>query len=155
MTAAIASTLLGVLYSTLWFKYLRYRLYGKLSENRVFYELLLCKLCAGFWAGVLGTLTYFLMFGSSGLVHFLWIGFWEVKDFIVKLPLTYLAIIGGTLIFFETKIGALAHTYGNKVMSFVLALLFVFNPMIFTNPITALVFFGFAVAGLTFMIFKD
>jgi hypothetical protein len=155
MTAAIVSALLGVLYSTIWFKYLRYKLYGKLSENRVFYELLLCKLCAGFWAGVLGTLTYFLMFGSSSLAHFLWIGFWEAKDFIVKLPLTYLALFGGALIFLDTKIGILAHTYGNKIMSFVLSLLFVLSPMIFPNYITTLVFFGFANAGLTFMVFRD
>jgi len=156
MSASILAVFLGILYSTLWFKYLRYKFYTKLSENKVFYELLLCKLCAGFWAGVLGTLTSYFLFGGTEIVNFIFDGrTWNMNDLIVKLPLIYLALFGGTLIFFDTKVGALASTYGDRIRSFVLALFFALLPFIFPNYLTTLVLFGFANAGLTFVIFKE
>jgi hypothetical protein len=158
MSAVMLAVLLGVLYSAFWFKYLRYRFYTKLSENKVFYELLLCKLCAGFWAGVLGTLTYYLVFGGSDLVNFLFIGgrgFWDIGTVIVKGLLVYLGVFGGILIFLDTKVGVLASTYGDKIKSSILAFLIVFHPLIFPNYLTTLVLFGFVNAGLTFIIFKE
>ncbi len=158
MSAPIVAVLLGVLYSILWFKYLRYKFYAKLSENKVFYELLLCKLCAGFWAGVLGAFTYYLLFGGYNLVYFIFEGgLWNNSAIaiIFKYMLIYLALFGGTIIFFDTKVGALASTYGNKVKSFIVALLFVLHPFVFPNYLTTMVLFGFANAGLTFMIFKE
>jgi len=156
MNALILAVLLGVLYSALWFKYLRYKFYVKLSENKVFYELLVCKLCAGFWAGVLGTLTSYFLFGGTELVNFVFDGrIWGTIDFIVRLPLISLALFGGTIIFFDTKVGVLASTYGDKIRSFTLSALFVLHPFIFPNYLTSLVLFGFVNAGLTLMIFKE
>jgi hypothetical protein len=158
MSSVILAVLLGILYSAFWFKYLRYRFYTKLSENKVFYELLLCKLCAGFWTGVLGTLTYYLLFGGSNLVYFLFIGgreFLDVGTIIAKCLVAYLGVFGAIIIFFDTKVGALVFTYGNIVRSSILAFLIIFHPLIFPNYLTTLVFFGFVNAALTFMIFRD
>jgi hypothetical protein len=157
MSAPILAVLLGVLYSILWFKYLRYKFYTKLSENKIFYELLLCKLCAGFWAGVLGTFTYYLLFGVNNLIYFLFIGgreFWDVSTIVVKCLLAYLGVFGAAIIFFDTKVGALVSTYGNVVRSSILAFLIIFHPLFFPNYLTTLAFFGFVNAALTFMIFK-
>ena len=158
MSAAMLAVLLGVLYSAFWFKYLRYRFYTKLSENKIFYELLVCKLCAGFWTGVLGTFTYYLVFEGSDLVNFLFIGgrgFWDIGTVVVKGLLVYLGVFGGILIFLDTKVGVLASTYGDKIKSSILAFLIVFHPLIFPNYLTTLVLFGFVSAGLTFIIFKE
>jgi len=158
MSAAMLAVLLGVLYSAFWFKYLRYRFYTKLSENKIFYELLVCKLCAGFWTGVLGTFTYYLVFGGSDLVNFLFIGgrgFWDIGTVFVKGLLVYLGVFGGILIFLDTKVGVLASTYGDKIKSSILAFLIVFHPLIFPNYLTTLVLFGFVGAGLAFIIFKE
>jgi hypothetical protein len=157
MSSVALAVIFGFLYSVLWFKYLRYKFYVKLSENKVFYELLLCKLCAGFWAGVLGVLTYYLLFGGSKLVHFLFYdgGALDVKLLAVKCLLACLASFGGMLIFLDTKVGALVSTYGNITKSFILTLLIVMHPMTFQNYITTIMFFGFVNAGLTFMIFKE
>jgi hypothetical protein len=158
MSSVILTVLLGVLYSAFWFKYLRYRFYVKLSENKVFYELLLCKLCAGFWAGVLGTFTYYLLFGGGNLVHFLFIGgkeYWDVGTIVVKCLLAYLGVFGAIITFFDTKVGSLVSTYGNIVKSSILAFLIIFYPLIFPNYLTTLVFFGFVNATITLMIFKD
>jgi hypothetical protein len=157
MSAPILAVLLGVLYSILWFKYLRYKFYTKLSENKIFYDLLLCKLCAGFWAGVLGTLTCYLLFGGSNLIYFLFIGgreFWDISTIVVKVLLAYLGIFGGIIIFFDTKVGTLVSTYGDVVRSSILALLIILHPLFFPNYLTTLAFFGFVNAALTFMIFN-
>jgi hypothetical protein len=155
MSATMLVILLGVLYSAFWFKYLRYKFYTKLSENKVFYELLICKLCAGFWAGVLGALTYYLLFGGSSLVHLGGREFWDIVSVIVKGLIVYLGVFGGIIIFFDTKVGVLASTYGDKLKSSILAFLIVFHPLIFPNYLTTLALFGFVNAGLTFMIFKE
>jgi hypothetical protein len=156
MSAVMLAVLLGVLYSAFWFKYLRYKFYAKLSENKVFYELLLCKLCAGFWAGVLGTLTSYLLFGGDNLVHFIFDGgFWDKSAIIIKFLIVDLALFGGIIIFFDTKIGVLASTYGDRFKSFMLALLIVLHPFVFPNYLTTLVLFGFVNAGLTFIIFEE
>ncbi len=153
MSAPILAVLLSLLYSTLWFKYLRYKFYTKLSENKVFHELLLCKLCAGFWAGVLGVLTFSLFFGFSNLVDFIFeVG---LLNGIVKYLLVFLALFGGMKIFFETKVGALASAYGDKIKSFILSLFFVLLVIIFPNYLTIMILFGFVNAGLTFMIFRE
>jgi len=156
MSASMLAVLIGVLYSTIWFKYLRYKFYTKLSENKVFHELLLCKLCAGFWAGVLGAITCYFLFGGNNLVYFL-SGAWFLNKLaiIVKFIIIDLALFGGIMIFFDTKVGVLASTYGDQLKSFMLALLIVLHPLIFPNYLTTLAFFGFINAGLTFIIFEE
>ncbi len=153
MSAPILAVLLGLLYSALWFKHLRYKFYTKLSENKAFYELLLCMLCAGFWSGVLGVLTFSLFFGFGNLVGFiLEVG---ILNGIVKYLLVFLALFGGFKIFFATKVGALASTYGDKIKSFVLSLFFVLLAIIFPNYLTIMILFGFVNSGLTFILFRE
>jgi hypothetical protein len=158
MSATILAALIGLLYSTIWFKYLRYRFYRKFSENAMFYEILLCKLCAGFWAGVLGFITYSFLFDVKSVIEFVFADFnfldlWSV-EFLAKTAVQSIALLGTFNIVLSTKVGKLISTYGNKNKSFALSLLVVLLVVLFPNCLTALIFFGLFNSGLTFMIFK-